>query len=328
MKKLLYLILIPLFLISCSNNELTKEEAKKIIAQHFQLPFQTKIAINKKYDDYGWPPEKYRQLVNMGLISIHELRSFITRRYEISLTEKTREYWLQNGILNQAPEGNQSIIVFKGYEIDVKNVSVASNAVEKTAEAEIILEISNISPIQQIFSPLESTEIKKTIKLKLFDSGWKIVEDENSKRLFQPISAPQHWAGGWKITFDNTPIPIGNYELMNESETNEFTLETFKIIPNDVGCMYSTSALQFKKKKYFFLQNSDVTGAYIFINGIIEKLKFINYSNAKGGGEIQNYSNDSYTVSLEVTHSEFDILTVKNKEGKSQTKYIYTECGD
>ena len=68
--------------------------------------------------------------------------------------------------------------------------------------------ISNISPIQQIFAPLESTEIIKSINFKLYDNGWKIVDDENSARLFQPISVPQHWAENLKIVFNNIPADV------------------------------------------------------------------------------------------------------------------------
>lgn len=230
MKKLLYLILISLFMVSCSNNELTKEEAKKIIEQYYQLPFQTKIAIDKRYEDYGWPPEKYRQLSNMGLIILKETNtSIFVKTFEISVTENAREYWLQNGVLNQAPEGNQLIIVFKGYLVELKDLSVSSKAKENTAEAEVILGISNISPIQEVFSPLESTEIKQTIYFKLYNDGWKVVEDGNSKKLFNPISAPQHWAGGWQINFDNSPLDFISREEITRMQQEAADLAAKKI---------------------------------------------------------------------------------------------------
>jgi hypothetical protein len=216
MNKIFILLFISLFISSCGKPELKKEEAQNIISSYFQLPSQTKIAIDKRYEDYGWPPEKYKQLSNMGLILLRETNlSHLQKTYEISLREDARKYWMQNGTM-QAGEGNKIVIIFKGYFIDIKDVSVLSNAKEDKAEAEIILKISNISPIQEIFGPLESTEVKKSINFKLYDNGWQIVEDENTKRLFQPISAPQHWAGNWNIIYDNTPADIiSNEEISN-----------------------------------------------------------------------------------------------------------------
>lgn len=207
MRTKLSLMLACVFLGSCSN-ELTRDEARLIISQHYQMPRQTTIVIDKRFDNHGWPIEKYRELENMGLISVRELGSnFFGTRYEMSLAENARQYWLRNGVLETA-EGNELIIAFRGYQVDVGDVSVSSNARENAAQAEVTLRFSNISPVQQVFDPLRSNEARSTVHFTLYDDGWRIVEDENSERLIKPTSAPQHWAGGWSITYNSTPIDI------------------------------------------------------------------------------------------------------------------------
>lgn len=135
------------------------------------------------------------------------------------------------------------------------------------------------------------------------------------------------------VTNKSVPVQNDNSKKEPAPKSDEFTIGVFEKIPNNIGCKYSTSSELFKNKKYLFLQKVAngtfaFDGAYIFINGKTETLTFLNYANTKGGGEIQYFSNDSYKVSLEVTHRDFDKLTVMNKTGKTITKNIYTECGD
>lgn len=218
MKPIYTLLLLPIFFGSCSK-ELKKEDATKIISQYYQLPFQTKIAIDVIYEGYGWPPEKYKQLENQGFVTIEEINgSLMWKRYRIKATEAARQYWIQNGtFVDDNSEKKKLVFVFKGYKFDIKDVSVSSNAKENKAEAEVVFSMSDVSPIQSIFSPLEQTEVKKTLNFKLFDDGWKIVEDDNSKNLVHPISAPNHWMSGGHVDFDNTPLVTVQTENLSSS---------------------------------------------------------------------------------------------------------------
>lgn len=200
------LFIISLAINSCSKRELGNEEAAKLISQYYQLPFQTRIAIDINYDGYGWPPEKYQQLANQGFINIIPKNSnFLMKRFHASATEKIRQYWIQDATM-ETNEGRVWLFVFKGYKIDIKDVNVSSIAKDNKAEAEVVMTISDISPIQNIFSPPKQTEIKGTINFKLYENGWKIVEDNNSKALFQPIEVPLHWAGYGEIIYNNSSL--------------------------------------------------------------------------------------------------------------------------
>jgi len=245
---LLSLTIVLLLFLSCDSSgiNLGNGEARKLILQYYHLPLNIRLAIDRRYDNYGWPPEKYRQLSQAGLSLINEIKgSIYTKTFEITLTEKAREYWLQNGILS-APEGNKVIIVLKGYLLKLKDVNVSTNSKENTAEAKITLSISNISPFQQIFSPLVSNVITATINFKHYNNGWQIVENSDSKKIFQSINAPQHWAGGWRINFDDSPIPIEDPEISKERERAKIEKEQrdkeiltrFKEIGNDL--LYDT----------------------------------------------------------------------------------------
>lgn len=230
MKKIFpILLLISLLISACGSKELKKEEAKKIISEYYQLPFQTKIAIDASYKDYGWAPEKYRQLSNQGIITLTKTGgSIFFDRYQASVTESGKKYWLQNGTMKTIDEKIR-LLIFKGYLIEIKDLSISSNAKQNRAEAQIILNKSDISPIQDIFDPLKEIEIKKSIYFKLFDDGWKIVEDNNSKQLFQSIVAPLHWAGGGQIIFDKTPLPekpISSNESMKDNKIVEKKCES------------------------------------------------------------------------------------------------------
>lgn len=206
MKKLFPIYLfISLLISACGSKELKKEEAKKIISEHYQLPFQTQIAIDATYENYGWPPEKYKKLASQGLITIEKgwKGNFIhPAQFKATVSQSGLEYWLENGSM-KTMDGEIRLIIFKGYLIEIKDLSISSNAKESTAEVQVVLKKSNISPVQELFDPIKEIEIKKSINFKLFDDGWKIIEDNNSKQLFQPIVAPLHWAGGGQIIMDS-----------------------------------------------------------------------------------------------------------------------------
>ena len=65
--KVLNLLSVTIFfllLLSCDSigSNLGNGEARKLILQYYHLPLNIRLAIDKQYDNYGWPPEKYRQL--------------------------------------------------------------------------------------------------------------------------------------------------------------------------------------------------------------------------------------------------------------------------
>ena len=125
-------LLISLLISACGSKELKKDEAKKIISEYYQLPFQTKIAIDASYEDYGWPPEKYKKLASQGLITIQKgwEGNFIhPAEFKAIVTESGRKYWLQNGTMKTMDEKIR-LLVFKGYLIEIKDLSVSSNAKE------------------------------------------------------------------------------------------------------------------------------------------------------------------------------------------------------
>ncbi len=247
MKKLFYILIIPLLFSSCGKKELSKDGASKIISQYYHLPFQTKIAVDKVCDDYGWPPQKYNQLAHMGILYLTKSQgSIYYNSLNVQLTEEGQKYWLSNGIMNDPTKGGINMLIFKGYLVDIEDLHVSSNPGENTAEAEVTLKMYNSSPIQEIFDPLKANEIKKTVHFKLFNNGWEIIEDQESKNFVVPIVAPLHWMGGWSITYDNSsPDVITNQEINNISVANEQAAvekahleqlrETSKIVTKTIG---------------------------------------------------------------------------------------------
>ena len=199
----LYFALFALFFISCTNKELTKEKAMPLIASYYGLndtnsvpSRQTQIAIDKKIDNYGWPPEKYKQLQQQGIISINfETGGLLYNRIVATVTENGNKYLQGTRILQTQTDGNKEQYMFKGYKFSIINISISSNAKEKNAEAVVNFVISDITPIQQIFSPVKKTELNSTVYFKLYDDGWKIVDNAQSYLPINLIDNPLHWAG-------------------------------------------------------------------------------------------------------------------------------------
>jgi hypothetical protein len=198
MKKIILLFIISLFLISCGNIELKENRAFKIcddyIKMHQQatqyrdvivnarkeadnISIDTYIAIDRIYQGHGWPLEKYNQLVNQGLINLTNENNGI----KMSLTQKGEEYL--EGISPINSTYNQ--LIFKGYKVLCDEADISSNAKDKKAEADMVFKISSISPIQEVFNKPKNMIIRIKVNFKLFDSGWKIVDDEYAKELLQ-----------------------------------------------------------------------------------------------------------------------------------------------
>ncbi len=214
MKKFSILLFFTLIISSCSNKELTQELAMPLVSNYygFIAPGVTKkgdninthpmmtlqIAIDKKIEDYGWPPDKYKELQQQGIISLIHLpqHGFLGMgRIEASVAKKGKQFLENTRIWKTQTDGDKEQFIFKGYNINITNISISSNAKDKNAEAEVVFNITDISPIQQIFSPIKETAFKRNVSFKLFDDGWKIVEDQNSKIKIPLIDNPLHWAG-------------------------------------------------------------------------------------------------------------------------------------
>ncbi len=220
-KNIIYqFIALTLFVTSCSNNELTKGKALLLVANYYGFGYpslggafgdnitqeekdkgpsrQTQIAIDKKIDDYGWPPEKYKQLQKNGIISLNSIKGQGFPGWSsivANVTEDGKKLLRGTRIWKTQTEGSKPQILFAGYTISIKNISISSNAKEKHAEAIINFAISDISPVQQIFSPLKQTVLNTTVYFKLYDDGWKIVDNEQSHLKINIIDNPLHWLG-------------------------------------------------------------------------------------------------------------------------------------
>lgn len=214
MKKLFNLLfLFPVFLYSCKQNELTKEQAFPLIASYYgfsinnatnktipsqginEAYFETQIAIDQRIDDYGWPPQKYELLQKKGIIDVYyEQRGFLGGVFVASVGKLGNKYFINSRTWDTPVEGRISQFIFKGYRININDVNISSNARDKSAMAEVTFSISDISPIQEIVSPLKSNFLKSTVYFKLFDKGWQVIDDQKSHIKINKIDNPLHWA--------------------------------------------------------------------------------------------------------------------------------------
>ena len=204
------------FIIACENKELTKQRAigicEEYIKHHQQINFEdyvipheystksfsinTFIAIDKIYKDYGWAPEKYKILEQQGIISLRPSSGWGIQKYEASITSG-KGYFMQSRIWKSQTDGNVKQYIFKGYSVLCDEADVSSTAKDNKAEADVLFKISNVSPIQEVFNKPKEMLIRIKVNFKLFDSGWKIVEDEYARKLlqFSYVDNPMHWAG-------------------------------------------------------------------------------------------------------------------------------------
>jgi len=193
MRNILSVFILSSIFISCSN-ELKKEEAIKLVSEYYHLPVQTEIAVDERYDDYGWPPEKYKKLEEQGLISQSVYINYFGKRYTISTTEKGQKFYTRTEkIFDPASGKDINQFYFIGYKVDIKELQISENSSNDITEAEVILKIYDISPFQEIFNPISSSEIKKKINFKFSDNTWKIVDGESSGNLVKKVDNPMHW---------------------------------------------------------------------------------------------------------------------------------------
>jgi hypothetical protein len=214
--KLLIIIFITFLFISCSNHELTKEKALSLIVDYyglgtteftskdkvkitdFKFPATT-IALDDQFENYGWAPEKYKALEKQGLIQLDYFPPSgwdnLYGRYKVKLSDGKKEYYIKNRIWKTQTNGNKDQFIFKGYNTNLVDISISSNAKEKNAEALVSFFISDISPVQHIFDPVKTAAFNRTVYFKLYDDGWKIVDNEQSHVKTKSVDNPMHWMG-------------------------------------------------------------------------------------------------------------------------------------
>lgn len=222
MKYLTLLLGLSCCLMSCGSKELNKEKATEILSQAFGLPLQTRIAIDQKYDNYGWPPNIYKQAAEKNLLDIKlSSKSFLGTTYNATLTNESKKYYIQNAHIDDGGE-RISLMVFKGFIVSIKDLSISSLAKEKKADGRLLLEATDLSPIQELFSPLEIKEVLILVSFQLFDDGWKLSSIQNSENLFNPLAIPLHWASASNIIYDASgpDLPQGNSDNNAISEGN------------------------------------------------------------------------------------------------------------
>jgi len=193
----------------CSIKDIEKIERGEIPAgtsswggmTNSQFNFQTIILIDKKYSNYGWPPSKYNELESQGFITQTKTGgNYFYDYYSISLTDKSEKYFCGLNFFNSNTDGKIEQYVFFGYDIEVNadnDIKILTNEKGQIAEADVTFHIKNISPIQEIFSPVKETVFTKSLKFKQFDDGtWKM-EDVSKLELskIKTISNPLHWLG-------------------------------------------------------------------------------------------------------------------------------------
>lgn len=215
MKNLFNLLLsFFVFLCCCKQNELTKVQAFPLIASYYgfsinnaidkkgsssqgptEAYLETQIAIDQKIDDYGWPPQKYELLQKKGIIDVYyEQRGFLGGVFVASVGNLGNKYFINTRTWDTPVDGRISQLVFKGYRINITDVNISSSSKDKSAMAEVTFSISDISPIQEIVSPLKSNILKSTVYFKLFDKGWQVIDDQKSHIKINKIDNPLHWA--------------------------------------------------------------------------------------------------------------------------------------
>ena len=145
----------------------------------------TFIAIDQiLYSNYGWAVEKYRQLQDQGLITLQTINNGGWTNLKVALTDKGRDYYVDEKNYKY-PEGIIRQFIFYSCRIECNNVDISSTAKDKIAKAEFEFRITKISPIKEIFNRPEEWIKKINVNFELYDSGWKMVDDENAKKLLQ-----------------------------------------------------------------------------------------------------------------------------------------------
>jgi hypothetical protein len=166
----------------CAKNELTKEKAKNIIAEHYNYPkpVYRGLMVGKKSHYYGKAMEEQKQkminnifdpLVKEGLIRYN---LYPEGDIDVLITEEGKKF-IEGTVRNDRPD-TVNIKVAEKLLVDVTDIVSEDSS---GAQVEYTWKYGKITPFGKYMKgdKWKSTELnKESIKMKLYDDGWKVAE--------------------------------------------------------------------------------------------------------------------------------------------------------
>jgi len=188
MKKIKIVLILTLLFASCSDN-LTNSKAEDIIRecleknpQFGKVDFKTgEIMFNTEVKYRQKLLEQYKNLASKGYISLDLKKSskkYIT--YNVSLTDKAKDFVLETGKLSGIGLGDITVIKIYDYELhEVKNVreetlkSITGDLTSTRAKVTLTYKKINKTPFYDSKKQLSDFINEKTIFHKTESDGWK-----------------------------------------------------------------------------------------------------------------------------------------------------------
>lgn len=160
MKKLVLFFIIIFSLGSCSNKDLDREKAEKLITEFYEYP--NVEFFNVSMVSIGSIPQYYSQLVHDGYFTFKNEQwrgiFFITNKAQPYLKEKFGETY-----------------TFVGNEVNIQEVTgIKLNDTKNQATVYYRTIRQNLTPIAKSYGRSESDTEEKEVHFELFDDGWRI----------------------------------------------------------------------------------------------------------------------------------------------------------
>lgn len=170
MSRLFVLLTISLFVIGCSNKELTRSKARDVLEDYYQFPNVYPVGVLKEVLP-GLLSGTSKALINRGYIT-YSKRSH-NPYYDLFSTEESKPYFIKRDV----------------YTLDFFACDVVFNEISgikldesgKKATVYYSLKLTNINPIGEIYEFEEGQIIEKVTLFELYDDGWRIRETEERK---------------------------------------------------------------------------------------------------------------------------------------------------
>jgi len=178
MKKVLLILIIIPFFISCSG-KLTRSKAKKQIIEVYKYPKPVTREITIYDNTFGKSGTVYelKKFKKLGLLDYTDTGNYRRRgSVRATLTEKGKKYYIRDARSNSMEKN----IIVKVAELHFDKVTgIKFNNEKNTAYVEYEVRQTNITPFGQVknilrFKDIEDKVIKKTAYFEKFDDGWRI----------------------------------------------------------------------------------------------------------------------------------------------------------
>ena len=178
------LLLTIIIFSSCSQINMTDQEAQALIVKTLNLPQNFRVAIDTR--NY----ERCSTMEREGYITVMGQGMWVAADHHLSVTEKGRIYYLGEG---EKTWLMSNTLLFRTFDIDFDRIGgIAINKEQQTATVRFSLKAINITPVGRLLLNNIDNPKNGELVFKKFDTGWQLASGQNKSgsELVREIVSP------------------------------------------------------------------------------------------------------------------------------------------